>query len=90
MRRHGLADRIQREIFMLELPPDLDGLIDLALRVDSHLQQSGQRSRHLRDFALPEYSPINSDDAISHPLRGEPMQVGRARLSPEEREHRGR
>ncbi len=74
---------------MLELPPDLDGLIDLALRVDSHLQQSGQRSRHLRDFALPEYSPINSDDAISHPLRGEPMQVGRARLSPEEKENIG-
>ncbi len=42
MFRHGLADRIQREIFMLELPPDLDGLIDLALRVDSRLQQSGQ------------------------------------------------
>ncbi len=75
---------------MLELPPDLDGLIDLALRVDSRLQQGGQRSRHLRDFALPEYSPTNSDDAISHPPGGEPMQVGRARLSREEREHRRR
>ncbi len=88
--RHGLADRIQREIFMLELPPDLDVLIDLALRMDSSLQQSGQRSRHLRDFALPEYSPTNSDDAISHPPGGEPMQVGRARLSREERELRRR
>ncbi len=90
MFQHGLADRIQRETFMLELPPDLDGLIDLALRVDSRLQQGGQRSRHLRDFALPEYSPTNSDDAISHPPGGEPMQVGRARLSREEREHRRR
>ncbi|KAL0190885.1 hypothetical protein M9458_013583, partial [Cirrhinus mrigala] len=35
---HGLADRIQREIFTLELPEDLDGLISLALRVDSRLQ----------------------------------------------------
>ncbi|KAI2645965.1 Transposon Tf2-6 polyprotein [Labeo rohita] len=34
---HGLADRIQREIFTLELPEDLDGLISLVLRVDSRL-----------------------------------------------------
>lgn len=32
---HGLADRIQGEIFKLELPPDLDGLIMLAIRVDA-------------------------------------------------------
>ncbi|KAL0199932.1 hypothetical protein M9458_003119, partial [Cirrhinus mrigala] len=39
---HGLADRIQKEIFTLELPADLDGLIDLALRVDARLQRLDQ------------------------------------------------
>ncbi len=43
---HGLADRIQREIFAIELPTSLDGLIDLSLRVDSQLQQRDQRARH--------------------------------------------
>lgn len=34
---HGLADRIQKEIFALDLPTDLDGLIELAIRVDARL-----------------------------------------------------
>ncbi len=42
---HGLADRIQGEIFCGELPTSLDGLIELALRVDSRLQQRDQRDR---------------------------------------------
>ncbi|KAI2662624.1 Retrotransposon-like protein 1 [Labeo rohita] len=29
---HGLADRVQKEIYALDLPADLNGLIDLALR----------------------------------------------------------
>ncbi|XDV31031.1 hypothetical protein PO909_033808 [Leuciscus waleckii] len=32
---HGLADRVQKEIYMLDLPSRLNGLIDLALRVDA-------------------------------------------------------
>uniref|UniRef100_A0A9J7ZZV9 Retrotransposon gag domain-containing protein n=1 Tax=Cyprinus carpio carpio TaxID=630221 RepID=A0A9J7ZZV9_CYPCA len=34
----GLADRIVNEIYTLELPTSLDGLIDLAIRVDTRLQ----------------------------------------------------
>lgn len=30
---HGLAEYIKDEIFSLELPPSLDGLIDLTIRV---------------------------------------------------------
>ncbi len=30
---HGLADRVQKEIYVLDLPTTLNGLIDLALRV---------------------------------------------------------
>lgn len=32
---HGLADHIQKEIFALDLPTDLDALIDLAIRLDA-------------------------------------------------------
>lgn len=41
---HGLADRILKEIFALELPTSLDGLIELALRMDAHLQHQDQRT----------------------------------------------
>ncbi len=44
MFRHGLADRIINEIYTHELPTSLDGLIDLAIRVDARLQRRGQRA----------------------------------------------
>ncbi len=34
---HGLADRIQQEIYTVELPTGLDELVDLASRVDARL-----------------------------------------------------
>uniref|UniRef100_A0A9J8A063 Retrotransposon gag domain-containing protein n=1 Tax=Cyprinus carpio carpio TaxID=630221 RepID=A0A9J8A063_CYPCA len=36
---HGLADRVLREIYALDLPPTLNGLVELALRVDSRLSR---------------------------------------------------
>ncbi len=36
---HGLADRIQREIYVLDLPEDFNGLVELALRVDARLSR---------------------------------------------------
>ncbi len=78
---HGLADRIQMEIFTVELPTDLDGLIELALGVDARLQQRDQRGRHKLVSEFPEYSTANSCNTISHPSDCEPMQVGRARIS---------
>ncbi len=85
---HGLADRIQKEIFTVELPTDLDGLIELALRVNAHLQQCDQRGRHKLVSEFPEYSTANSCKMVSHPSDCEPMQVGRAQLSREKRDHR--
>uniref|UniRef100_A0A9J8D7P2 Retrotransposon gag domain-containing protein n=1 Tax=Cyprinus carpio carpio TaxID=630221 RepID=A0A9J8D7P2_CYPCA len=35
---HGLADRVHKEIYLLELPTSLNGLIDLALRVDARIE----------------------------------------------------
>uniref|UniRef100_A0A671LWM7 Retrotransposon gag domain-containing protein n=1 Tax=Sinocyclocheilus anshuiensis TaxID=1608454 RepID=A0A671LWM7_9TELE len=80
--RHGLADRITNEIYTLELPTSLDGLIDLAIRVDNRLRRRDERT--LRVSA-------GSGDHFTAPTKGssgylsgpEPMQVSRARLSRE-------
>ncbi|KAI2649857.1 Retrotransposon-derived protein PEG10 [Labeo rohita] len=85
---HGLADRIQKEIFTLELPADLDGLIDLAHRVDARLQRLDQfcSNTQVSDFSA---NPVTaSTNTVSPAFDQEPMQVGRARLSREERERR--
>ncbi|KAI2668694.1 Transposon Tf2-6 polyprotein [Labeo rohita] len=86
---HGLADRVQREIYALELPADLNGLIDLALRVDARLSRAERRCLPAR---LPpgEGPPARAsgNDAVGLFQDHEPMQVGRARLTREERERR--
>lgn len=65
---HGLADHIQKEIFALDLPTDLDGLIELAIRVDAQLHRCDQR---VFQIFVPEREACSS----------EPMRVGRTRLS---------
>lgn len=87
---HGLADRIQREMIMLESPGKLDGLVDLALRVDSCLQQRDQHNPSPLRMSFPGCSTTDPGFAISHSPDNETMQVGRARLSWEERECRRR
>ncbi len=82
---HGLADRIQREIEVVELPPGLDELVDLALRVDARLQQRDLRGR--RRLTPGEFF-LGAGNTVSHSSVDEPMQVGRARLSREERDRR--
>ncbi len=82
---HGLADRIQQEIYKVELPTGWDELVDLALRVDARLQQRDLRG--LRKFT-PEYPSLDTGDTVSHSSVDEPMQAGRARLSREERDRR--
>uniref|UniRef100_A0A673MBN3 CUB domain-containing protein n=1 Tax=Sinocyclocheilus rhinocerous TaxID=307959 RepID=A0A673MBN3_9TELE len=86
--RHGLADRITNEIYTLELPTSLDGLIDLAIRVDNRLRRRDERTLQVSagrsgdQFAAPTKG---SSDYLSGP---EPMQVSRARFSREEKERR--
>ncbi len=82
---HGLADHIQHEIYVVELPTRFDELVDLALRVDALLQQRGLRGRRK---PTPEYTFLDTSNMVSHSSVDEPMQVGRARLSREERDRR--
>ncbi len=82
---HGLADRIHQEIDVVELPLGLDELVDLALRVDARLQQRDLRGRRK---LTPRYPFFDTGDTVGHSSVDEPMQVGRARLSREERDRR--
>ncbi len=85
---HGLADRVQREIYILDLPRSLNGLVELALRVDARLNRVTQRARSNRLQYPTEDPRTNGGNAVSPVFDHEPMQVGRARLSREERERR--
>lgn len=85
---HGLADRVHREIYTMELPTTLNGLIELALRVDSRLTRMNRRVTPSSGISRTEGVRVTGGDAVSPVNDPEPMQVGRARLSWEEKERR--
>ncbi len=82
---HGLADYVKDEIYALELPTSLDGLVSLAIRVDARLQQRGQRARRALAVNRLDHLPIPYRDADVGFAKPEPMQMGRSRLSLEEK-----
>ncbi|KAL0171008.1 hypothetical protein M9458_035604, partial [Cirrhinus mrigala] len=78
---HGLAEHVKDEIYSLELPAGLDGLIDLAIQVDDRITL---RSRHRRGGfpreRVTSAESVTARDTISQCLvlpEEEPMQVGR-------------
>ncbi|KAI2665739.1 Transposon Tf2-8 polyprotein [Labeo rohita] len=81
---HGLADYIKDEICSLELPTSLDALVDLAIRVDTRLQQRDQRACRA---PAANHLPVSSDADVSF-SEPEAMQMGRSRLSLEEKRRR--
>ncbi|XP_048026370.1 uncharacterized protein LOC125255080 [Megalobrama amblycephala] len=85
---HGLADRVQQEIYSLDLPPTLNGLIELALRVDGRLHERAERRKPVARLEELDAAGVSGEHTVSPPFDHEPMQVGRARLSREERTHR--
>jgi len=96
----GLANPVLERLLPLDLPSDLDSLIALAIQTDNRLeefkalqQERSQTSRLNRSHSTISWTPPTR----SLPERGraaptqeteEPMQMGRARLSPEERQRR--
>ncbi len=86
MFRHGLADRIINEIYTQELPTSLDGLIDLAIRVDARLQRRGQRVLHMPVVNTEDRFTSMATGTVGDVFDSEPMQVGRTHLSREEKE----
>ncbi len=86
---HGLAEQIKDEIYSQELPPSLDGLVELATRVDLPL---ALRSQHRYLHRRESFDSPSSARSATSPRFGfaeeEPMQIGRAHLTARERRHR--
>jgi len=94
----GLTNPVLERLLPLDLPSDLNSLIALAILTDNRLeefkelQQERSQTSHLnRSHSAISWTPPGR----SSPERGqaaptqeteEPMQMGRARLSPEERQ----
>uniref|UniRef100_A0A4W5LBA7 Retrotransposon gag domain-containing protein n=1 Tax=Hucho hucho TaxID=62062 RepID=A0A4W5LBA7_9TELE len=86
--REGLADNIQDEIVTHELPHDFDTLVELALRVEGHLQRRRQRWTARSSWVLGEGASSAASTSSSPSADPEPMQVGRVRLTPKEKQDR--
>uniref|UniRef100_A0A9J8CTZ9 Retrotransposon gag domain-containing protein n=1 Tax=Cyprinus carpio carpio TaxID=630221 RepID=A0A9J8CTZ9_CYPCA len=77
---HGLADHVQKEIYMLDLPPKLNGLIELAQRVDARLSRMG-RFQQSHQFHGVEDPRTGRGDTVSPVFDLEPMQEKAVNLS---------
>ncbi|KAL0196874.1 hypothetical protein M9458_005414, partial [Cirrhinus mrigala] len=94
----GLSTRLKDELAVRELPATLEGMIQLALRVDQRMGHTTKRStlrhRHLDQpfthaVAAPSPPPPAAPEAHSSGA-GEPMQIGRTSLTAAERARRYR
>ena len=74
---HGLEDRIQKEIYVLDLPRSLNGLVELALRVDARLSRIGRRACPNRPYNDTEGGHASGGNLASSASAHEPMQLGR-------------
>ena len=84
---NGLNDAVVDQIASLELPDTLEGLIDLTGRVESRRRRREiRRENQTQLSAIP--TPTAPPLAAPIPPEPEPMQIGRAKISPEERKRR--
>lgn len=79
---HGLSETVKDELVSQELPSGLNELMDLAGRVDARLRLR----RKERTPPLVRTRPMSPPQTADSP--DQPMQVDRARISPEERQRR--
>lgn len=97
----GLSDPLKDQLAPLDLPEDLDSVIALAIKIDKRLLEREREKRRPRGAVTPpshkRSSPPSwrfSGQSPSSPSPSppvvveEPMQLGRTRLSPEERQRR--
>ena len=92
---HGLSEKIKDELAARELPSELDSLIDLTIRIDNRMRERRrERFQSAVSRAPVRFSvstePVKQLPALpSGPLDdSEPMQLGRTRLTLEERRQR--
>lgn len=95
--QNALSDNLKDELVSREEPGSLDQLISLAIRVDNRLRERRRErsSKSQVPFPFPltasrrlptrSFQPLQDVPGSAEP---EPMQLGRAGLTPEERAHR--
>ncbi|KAI3352573.1 hypothetical protein L3Q82_005509 [Scortum barcoo] len=101
---NGLDDDVKDQLAPHEIPEEFEDLVKLAIRIDTRLQErEGERRRATRRSSELQGVPslrrefwrssvFSSSTAVRTPSSdlAEPMQLGRARLDPEERRRRVR
>lgn len=89
MFRAGLEDDIQDELATQDLPCDFDDLINMALRIEGRLRRRRQRLAVRPSWRTEESSPVSPTDSLNvSSTEPEPMQVGRLRLTPQQKQQR--
>jgi len=96
----GLNDAIEDELGSYPEPPDLEGLVSLAIHIDNRLRERRREKQRRPLTAAPGHSP-SASKSRGHQSEGgtvpgllrrdpspEPMQLGRFHLEPEERQRR--
>ncbi|XP_057712509.1 uncharacterized protein LOC130929420 [Corythoichthys intestinalis] len=98
----ALSDPIKLAMVAIDIPGDLDSLIALAMQIDRRLAERDQEGKRLprqhphRDQGNPHTFLPSPQRRLPHSLRPqeqtpeEPMQLGRTRLTPGERQRRAR
>jgi len=90
--QQSINDAIKDELVSRDEPANLEGLIALAIRIDNRLRER-RRERAARSspvFVSPSPVPPRFPSSPVPESEPEPMQLGRAHLSPEERQRRVR
>lgn len=86
----ALSSELKDELAFRDPSPDLESLIDVAIRVDHRLRERQQERR--RETGL--YRPQESSNTVEPPWKPndleEPMQLGRTKLTQTERDRRMR
>lgn len=84
----ALEDDIRDEVYAHELPEHLDELVDLAIRLDNR-RDLRRRARFPTSSSFVDPTPTTSVSSVpDHPPAQEAMQLGRYRLSAEEKQKR--
>lgn len=91
----GLSEEVKDELSTRDAPKDLQELETLAARIDMRLHErrleksTSSRTYHVENFPRPQPS-VTAPPLSASPISPaeEPMQIGRSRLSPQERERR--
>uniref|UniRef100_A0A096LWZ1 CCHC-type domain-containing protein n=1 Tax=Poecilia formosa TaxID=48698 RepID=A0A096LWZ1_POEFO len=89
---HALSDSIKDELATLDEPDSLEDLIKLTIRLDNRIRsRNRERSRRTSSTRnIQTSAPVTPTLSSLNSPEPEPMQLGRTRLSPEERQNRMR